>query len=429
MKTVGFASLAIPLLASALTLHTGPAGAQDQQAGACEIPIGSVISLSGSMAAIGGAIGDSAQLAVDHMNEAGGLLGCEAVLRLRDDQGQPSVGVDAAKSLVEIEGVEVLLGAIQTGVSLPILTSVTVPEKIVQISCCSSAPAFTQLSQEGGTDGYWFRTLPTVRPQGHVLAQLAEERGYEKTAVVYVNSDYGLSLAEAFADGVEAVGGEITDMIPYNQEQASYRAEITQALRADPDSLLLVAFPADGATAMREWLSLGGSRNILLSNALRASEFVEAVGGQFLTEAVGIDNAQVAGPSVDAFNSGWEAKFGSAPEGPGLHTMYDAAAVALLAAEAAGTYEGEAIRDKIREITEPGGEVVNPGAEGFERAKAILAEGGRITYVGATGPIVFDDNGDVTGPYLIWGVGEDDDLTEVEIWDVERVNELMASVD
>lgn len=412
---------AAALAAGGAAVSAGSAMAQD-----CEHPIGAVLSLSGSIAAIGGAIGDAGGLAVEHMNEAGGLLGCKATYRLRDDQGQPSVGVDAAKSLVEIEGVEALLGAIQSGITMPILTAVTVPEKVTQISCCSSAPSFTQLAREGGTQGYFFRTLPTVRPQGIVMAELAKERGYEKTAVIYVNSDYGLSLAKAFEEGVKAAGGSVTAMVPYNQEQASYRAEVTEALRGDPDSLFLVAFPGDGATAMREWISLGGPQNLLLSNALRADEFVEAVGAKYLTKAVGIDNAQVAGPSVDAFNKSWEAKFGAAPSGPGLHTMYDAAAVALLAAEAAGEYDGTKIRDKVREITGPGGEVVYPGAEGFKKAKEILASGGKISYVGATGPISFDENGDVTGPYLIFGVAEDGALTEVETWTVERVNEVMA---
>lgn len=422
MKTRSLA-IAAPMIIGGLLATASPAAAQQDRD--CEIPIGAVLSLSGSMAAIGGAIGNAGELAVEHMNAAGGLLGCDVVYRLRDDQGQPSVGVDAAKALVEIEGVEVLLGAIQSGVSMPILTSVSVPEKIVQITCCSTAPNFTELAAEGGTDGYWFRTIPTVEPQGHVIAALARERGYERPAVIYVNSDYGLSMANAFTRAMEANGGEVAALVPYNQEQASYRAEVTQALRDDPDSLFLVAFPADGATALREWISLGGQQNILLSNAMRASEFVDAVGARFLTDAVGIDNSQVSGPSVDAFNAGWEEKFGEQPSGPGLHSLYDAAAVALLAAEAAGTYEGQAIRDKVREITGPGGEVVNPGVEGFARAKQIIAEGGKISYVGATGPISFDENGDVVGPYLIWGVDAEGGLTVVDQWDVERVNAIV----
>ncbi len=401
------------------------AGTASAQSSDCTYPLGAVLSLSGSMAAIGGAIGDAGQLAVDQMNEAGGMLGCEVEYRLRDDQGQPNVGIDAAMSLVSIEGVEVLLGAIQSGITMPVLTSVAVPEGVTQISCCSTAPNFTELAASGDTQGYWFRTLPTVRPQGFVMADIARERGYESVAVIYVNSDYGVAMTEAFNDAFTAAGGTVTEMVPYNQEQASYRAEVSTALATEPDALFLVAFPADGATALREWLSFGGTQNILLSNALRATEFIDAVGAEYLQNAAGIDNAQFDGPSVDAFNAAWEERFGSAPEGPGLHTMYDAAAIAMLAAQKAGVYEGAAIRDAVREVTGPGGEVINPGPEGFARAIEVLAEGGDISYVGATGPIEFDDYGDVSGPYLIWGVSEDGELTQVDTWDVERVNELM----
>lgn len=407
----------------AMAFAAGSAHAQD-----CEVPIGSVLSLTGSMGAVGIAIGDAAQLAVDHFNEAGGVNDCTVRLLLRDDQGQPSVGVDAAKALAEIDGVQVLLGAIQTGVTMPILTSVAAPGRITQISCCSTAPTFTELAREGGTDGYWFRTIPTVRPQGVVMANLARERGYERTAIIYVNSDYGISLAESFRDAFAALGGTVTDMVAYNQEQASYRAEVTSALQGDPDSIFLIAFPADGATALREWLSLGGSQNILLSNAMRTEEFVDAVGAQFLENAAGIDNAQVEGEAVEAFNQSWVERFGSEAAGPGLHTMYDAAAVALLAMEAADANDGTAVRDMIREVTGEGGEIVYPGPEGFARAKEILEGGGRITYVGATGPISFDSYGDVTGPYLIYGV-QDGELVTLDTWSIERVNEAVAELE
>ncbi|KKB80671.1 ABC transporter substrate-binding protein [Devosia limi DSM 17137] len=399
------------------------ASAQD-----CQVSIGAVLSITGSMAAIGSAIGDAGQLAVDQFNEAGGVNGCQIRYVLRDDQGSPNVGVDAAKTLVEIENVPVVLGAIQSGVSLPVLTSVTVPAKVTQISCCSSAPSFTDLAASGGTDGYWFRTLPTDRPQAVVMANIAREKGYKNIAVIYVNSDYGVSLSRQFKAATEALGGQVASMTAYNQEQASYRAEVNSALQGEPDALFLIAFPADGATAAREWISFGGTQNMLLSNALRADEFVDAVGAQYLSNAVGIDNAQVEGPSVDAFNTAWSAKFGSAPNGPGLHTMYDAAAVALLAMEQGGEANGTVVRDSIRLITGGEGEVVNPGVEGFKRAKELIAQGKPVRYVGATGPITFDANGDVTGPYLIWGV-KDDALTTLDTWDSARVDAAIAEID
>ena len=407
----------------ALGAMTGTAMAQD-----CEIAFGSVLSLTGPNAAIGKAIADAGQLAVDQFNEAGGAAGCKIRFALRDDQGQPNVGVDAAKSLVEIEKSPVILGSISSGVTLPILTSVAVPAKVTQISCCSTAPSLTTLAAEGGTDGLWFRTLPTSRPQGIVMATLAREAGLNTMAIVYVNSDYGVGLARDFKEAFEVLGGTITEMIAYNEQQPSYRVEVNAALQGDPEGLWLVAFPADGATVVREWISFGGSSKLYLSNAMRADEFVHAVGADILADAVGIDNAQVEGDSVTSFNAAWEGRFGSAPNGPGLHTMYDATAIALLAMEKAGEPSGRAIADTIRIVTGGEGEVVYPGVEGFTRAKALIAEGQPFTYVGATGPITFDANGDVNGPYLIWGV-RDGALTTLDSWDIPRVDAATAAIE
>lgn len=393
----------------------------------CEVVVGSVLSITGSMASIGSAIGDAGKLAVDQFNEAGGVNGCTVKYVLRDDQGSPNVGVDAAKTLVEIERVPVLLGAIQSGVSLPILTSVTVPANVTQISCCSSAPSFTALAREGGTKGFWFRTLPTDRPQAAVLAKIAADRGYKKLAIIHVNSDYGVSLAGSFRKDAETLGMTVTNMVAYNQEQASYRAEVNAALQGEPEALVLIAFPADGATVTREWISFGGPQKFVFSNALRADEFVEAVSADYLTEAYGIDNAQVEGESVTTFNSDWQEKFGSEPNGPGLHTMYDAAAVALLAIEQAGEATGTAIRDNVRKVTSGDGEQIFPGVEGFKKAKQLISEGKAIRYVGATGPLEFDENGDVVGPYLIWGV-KDGKLVTLDKWDNERVTATIGEI-
>lgn len=430
-KLIIKAAFTIGLMSTALSVTTGQSNAQTgAQASAqnCEIRVGSVLSITGSLAAIGKSIGDAAQLAIDHFNEAGGVNGCKVKFILRDDQGSPNVGVDAAKTLVEIEKVPVILGAIQSGVSLPILTSVTVPSKVAQISCCATAPIFTGLAKEGGTNGYWFRTLPTDRPQAVIMASIAKERGYKNVAIIHVNSDYGVSLSKQFKLAFEGMGGAVSGVTAYNQEQASYRAEVNAAMQGEPDALFLIAFPADGATAAREWISYGGSQNLLLSNALRADEFINAVGAQYLQNAVGIDNAQIEGKSVEAFNAAWKNKFGTEPNGPGLHTMYDAAAVALLAMEKSGKADGTAIRDTVRIVTGGEGEAVYPGADGFKQAKQLIKDGKSIRYHGATGPISFDASGDVTGPYLIWGV-KDGKLSTLDKWDNQRVSDLLSIVD
>ncbi len=414
----------IRLLAAAagLALTATAAAAQD-----CPIKIGSIYPTSGPMGLVGQRIAETAAFAVEVMNEAGGVKGCPVEFLLRDTQGDPKVGVDAAKSLVDLEGVKVILGAVSSGVSLPVLTSVTAPSKVVQISCCSSSPSFTKLAEEGKTGGYWFRTYATSRTQAAVGAKVTADKGFKSTAVIYVNTDFGVSAAEQYKKDLEKLGGSVSVMVPYAEKQQSYRAEVTKALATNPDSLFLVAFPVDGATMTREWISLGGTSNLVVNNSLRSTDYLEAVGHEHLKDLVGYDSAQPRVPSVEDFNAMFQAKFDGPPDGPGLHSSYDATIVALLAMEAAPELTGEAIRDKIRAVTDPNGEEVGPTVEGLKKAKALLAEGKAIRYVGATGPLQFDKNGDVAAPKLIWKFN-DKASEEIGYISMEEIDALVAKL-
>ena len=79
------------------------------------------------MAPITKKISEAALLAIEHINAGGGIKGCPVQFILRDDQGQPTVGVDAAKYLVEIERVQAITGTVSSGVTAPIIASVTAP--------------------------------------------------------------------------------------------------------------------------------------------------------------------------------------------------------------------------------------------------------------------------------------------------------------
>ena len=409
--------------AAALLAVGGRAGAED-----CTVKLGVVLPVSGPMGLVGERIAETGQFAVDVYNEAGGVKGCKVEYLLRDTQGQSTVGVDAAKSLVDLEGVPVLVGAISSGVSLPILTSVAVPSKVTQISCCSSSESFTALAEEGKTAGYWFRTYATNRSQSAMGALLTTSKGYRKTAVIYVNTDFGVGLAKRFEQDVAKLGGSITKMVAYNESQQSYRAEVTSALEGDPDSLFLVAFPVDGATITREWLSLGGTGNLVVNNSLRSADYLEAVGSKHLTGLVGYDSAQPRTDSVATFNTMFEARFDGPPDGPGLHSMFDAVTVVLLAMEAADEIDGTTVRDNVRKVTAADGEPVHPGPEGIRRAKELIGAGKSIRYVGATGPLQFDENGDVQAPKLTWRF-EGDRNVEMDYYSIEDVAELIMKLD
>ena len=412
--------LAVALFAAVMI--TGAARAAD-----CPIKLGVVLPVSGPMGQVGERIANTGQFAVDQFNEAGGVKGCQVEYVLRDTQGQSAVGVDAAKSLVELEGVQALIGAVSSGVSLPILTSVAVPSKVTQVSCCSTSESFTALAREGKTEGFWFRTYATNRSQSAMGAFLTTDSGFKKTAVIYVNNDFGVGLAKQYAKDVAKLGGTITKMVAYNESQQSYRAEVTSALEGDPDSVFMIAYPVDGATLTREWLSLSGTDNLIVNNSLRSDDYFNAVGTQYLKNLRGYDSAQPRVPSVASFNEMFEARFDGPPNGPGLHSVYDAVNVVLLAMEASDTITGENIRDNIRKIT-GGSTEVTPGPDGMKKAKALLAQGKSIRYVGATGALSFDGLGNVQAPKMTWKLDGDKNV-ETGYYTTEQVADLIKKLD
>lgn len=416
----------LKILAFGLAATLGVAGAASAQD--CPIKLGAILPVSGPMGQVGERIAETGAFAVEVMNEAGGIKGCDVEYLLRDTQGQSTVGVDAAKSLVDLEGVQALVGAVSSGVSLPVLTSVAVPSKVVQISCCSSSESFTALAEEGKTEGYWFRTYATNRSQSAMGALVASDQGYKKTAVIYVNTDFGVGLAKRFEQDLAKLGGTITSMVAYNENQQSYRAEVTAALAGDPDSLFLVAFPVDGATITREWLSLGGTGNLIVNNSLRSDDYFKAVGHQYLQDMIGYDSAQPRLPSVDSFNEMFQARFDSPPNGPGLHSVFDAVMVTLLAMEMSDELTGTNIRDNMRMVTSSDGTEVYPTVEGLMKAKELIAAGQPIRYVGATGALQFDANGDVQAPKMTWKLDGETNV-ETGYYTTEEVAALIARLD
>ena len=414
MKTIG---LKAALLATA-ALWGGAAAAQD-----CTTKIGAVLPTSVDW---GKPIAETAQFVVDQVNEAGGVQGCQIEMVLRDTQVDPKVGVDAAKALVDLDGVQVLLGAVSSGVSMPILTSVTVPAGVAQFSCCSSSGAFTTLAQEGKTNGLWFRTFATSNVQAVVGAEALRGAGYTSVAVLYKNDDWGQDIGKLTAGHLERMGITVTGMIAINDAQPSYRAEVTEALSGNPQALYLALYPTEGTAVVREWLSLGGAPNMVLANSLKSDEFRDNVGMQYLGNVLGTDTSSPRVESADAFKARYVERFGSEPNGPGLGNSYDATMIALLAMEAAGKdAKGPEIAAAVPRVTDPAGTPITADAAGFAQAREVLAGGGTVLYQGATGNVSFDGNGDVSAPAVIWKF-TDTGTEEVRYVTLEEVGALMA---
>lgn len=406
----------------ALALGAGNVFAAD-----CKVTIGLVMELTGPAGEYGQAGAKSVEMAFRDINDAGGVLGCKLVTDTRDSQSQGNVAVDVATQLVQVQKVPVVIGGIISSVSIPILTSVTGPAKVVQISPASSSPTLTKLGREDKTNGFFFRTITSDALQGVAAAKYALDQGFKKIAVIHVNNDFGVNLYGEFASAYKALGGEIVSVTPYNEKQSSYQSEVTAAQAKPVDGLYLIATPVDGATIARAWISQGGVQKFLLNDGMNSPDFIASVGKKFLNDAYGTSSGTSPTASTEYFNANYKAFSNIDPANPAADRSYDAGAIAGLAIAAAGSQEPLAIRDAIFKIEDPNGTVIHAGKEEFAKALALLKQGKPIRYEGVIGPVAFDKYGDITGPFRLWKI-VDGAVTTAGEMKTDEVNALIAKI-
>ena len=375
------------------------------------VKIGMLTALTGALAPFGPPIQQGADLAVEQINEAGGIMGRELVLVVRDSATAEAVGRDAAAKLVEIDGVPALIGALSSGVTLA-SSSVTIPSQVVQISPASTSPAITDLED----NDFLFRTVVSDAFQGVVQAALALDLGYKNVSVIYVNNAYGKGLALVFKKNFEAKGGKVLAMVPYEGEKPSYRGEVEQVIRGNPDAINVIAYPVDGNKQLVQAIELGYVGEFLLCDGMKGEPVAAGPASKFIEGSFG--TAAGASPPPEQFTSDFNERFEPSTV-PYNREAYDAACLIALAMRKAGpsffdmsrAEQGKAIRDNLRAVANPPGEEITYGE--LEKAFDLLKEGKEIDYRGVSGPIVLDENGDISvGAMEIWVIKDGKVVTD-----------------
>ena len=361
--------------------------------------IGALMPMTGDLQAYGETSLNGINLAVMEINAAGGVLGSDLEVKVGDTQTRPQAGVDAAQKLVSLEGVKGFVGALSSGVTIPIAQSVSKVEQIPQISGASTSPVITTLE-----DGdFLFRTVPSDAFQGVALARVTRDKGVGTVGIVFVNNDYGRGLADSFSAAFRNIGGEVSASVGYEQGQPAYRGELQKASGGGAEALVLIGYPENGQTILRQALEGGYFNRFIFTDGMKAPEVIENIGAQYLNGSFGTaPQAQTDTPAAKHFAEAYEEQFGEVPPKPFMDTAYDATYILALAAARAGRTDPVAIRDALRAVAGPPGEKVGPGE--FARAVGLLADGKEIDYEGAAGSQNFDSSGDVPGSFAHWEI-------------------------
>ncbi len=352
------------------TMLVSPAMAED-------VKLGVILGFTGPIESLTPAMAESAELAMSEVSESGALMGGATVTPVRGDSTcvDSAAATAAAERLVTSEKVHAIVGADCSGVTTAILQNVAMANGVVMISPSATSPALSDMED----DDLFFRTAPSDARQGAVLADILEDKGVKEIAITFTNNDYGKGLAESIEANFTGRGGKVTISAAHEDGKGDYTAEVGALAQAGGDVLVVAGYLDQGGKGIIQGaLDTGAFDTFVLPDGMIGDALPKAIGSDLDgsygtvpgTDSEGADifdkMARDAGISPDAFSA----------------ESYDAAALILLAMQAAKSTDSKVFRDHVFDVANAPGEEILPGELG--KALKILADGGEVDYVGAT---------------------------------------------
>ncbi len=289
-------------------------------------------------------------LAIEQINDAGGVIGRPLELIVRDDSATPGDAVRVAQALVTRDRVDILAGTFLSHIGL----AVSDFARQRQIFFLASEPLTDKLVWENGNE-YTFRLRPSTYMQVAMLVPEAVAMNKRRWALVYPNYEYGQSGVETF----KALMRQAQPDIEFVAEQATPLGKIdagnvTQALiDAKPDAIFNMLFAADLARFVREGNTRGLFESVEVVSLLTGEpEYLdplrdETPEGWLVTGYpwYGIDT-----PEHDAFLAAYQARFNDYPR---LGSIVGYATILSIAAgiERAGSVETDKLIEAFKGLT------------------------------------------------------------------------------
>lgn len=351
----------------------------------------------------------SFDLALRHVNAAGGVLGRPVEAVYADTENDADAAVRAVRRLIGEDGVHAIVGPDTSAISIAIVEQVTATAGVPVIAASATSPLLTTLDD----DDFFFRTALSDAALGPVLARVAHERGYENLGVLVRGDAWGRGLRDAFA----AAWTDPATVVTFPVGETDFRDELRESARDGADALVLFTFYSEKIAILREALDSGLYDQFLFAEG-KTLGLVEAVGAEALADMYGVaQHAPPADVSTEAWDAAWRARgYGEPPLDIYARGYYDAAVAIALAAEAVGALDGAAIRDHLRAVAGPPGEDVLAGPDGIATALRALRAGTEVDYHGASIEIEWDEYGDLRYGYVgVWRFTPDGLIEDVEI--------------
>ncbi|ACZ29145.1 Extracellular ligand-binding receptor [Xylanimonas cellulosilytica DSM 15894] len=410
---------AVQGIALAAALGLGLAGCAGSSEGADgdgsaeALKIGTILPLTGTLAFLGPPEVAGVGLAVDDINEAGGVLGNDVIVESGDsgDTTDLSVARSTATDLIG-KGVSAVIGAASSGVSLAVV------DQFEEAGVMEVSPANTATDLSGYGE-YFARTAPPDTVQGAALGSLIIDDGHTSVGFLVQNEAYGNGLRDntqksVEAGGVTAVYGATGAGQEFPPGETNFGSQVTNLLAQKPDAIAVIAFEETVAIvtelAAQGW-DFDGTTYFVDGNL---SNYGDKFDPGTLKGVQGtLPGAQAEDDFRDRLNTWSEENENTTLEDFSYAAeSYDATILVALAAVRGGATDGKTISENIRAVSgSEGGTEVRSFADGVKALEA----GDEIVYKGFSGTGPLDENNDPSSAFIgIYLYGADNTYTYVK---------------
>jgi branched-chain amino acid transport system substrate-binding protein len=331
-------------LAAALVLAAAHATASAQT-----IKIGVFGPLSGDAAATGQSEKEGAELAFKEKNDAGGIRGKKIEAIYADDGGKPEEAVNVAKRLISRDEVVITIGSITSPASLA-AAQVSRQSEVPQIVVSGTAQRITTQGNK-----WVFRSaVPDTKLVGDLVDFIHEKfPNMKKFGFLYVNDDFGRGGFEAFKLAGQKYGFQIVDEERYTRGDLDFTAQLGKIKASPAQALVEWSRYAEGALIAKQYVQTGMSLPRLGSDGFASPKYIElggpAVNGVLYTSHFSVATSEGI-PAAKAFQESFQKMFGKVPDAYAAEA-YDAAVLAILAIENAGSEDHAAVRDALAKLS------------------------------------------------------------------------------
>lgn len=348
-----------------------PEAAQEEAPSGEPIRLGFYAPITGPASADGEAATRGAELAVQLVNEQGGVLGRSLELVVYDDNFSPDEAANVTRRLIEQDNVIAVISgsySFTTRAGAPIAQEAAVPF----MGSYAVHPSITQ------TGEYVWRIGALATVQGKAGAELVvNELGAEEIGLLIIDNDFGVSLADAFRQHAQELGAEFVYEERYPLGESDFRPLISGIEDAAPDVLYAIGYYGEASALVRQIDEAGLDLQIVGQEGYDSPTFIrlagDAANGVIFTTDLNRDSER---ESVQQFLERFEAEYGD-PADIVAASCFDAVEVVAAAIEAGGSTEPEAVLEGFRALEDFEQAVTGPifrFTEGREVVRPIGAQ-------------------------------------------------------